>query len=176
MVQWLGLPLSFHCWCLASVLDQGTWYLLSCTSMAKKMKRRKKNKQKPPKSPWKPIGFQPLSSTINLSPLWKLCGQLHGGAGCIPMHTVWGFYETMEKQTWFTSEKYTELGGWVWGIELPGRELSLRKEKQEEAERIKLCRKRMKKIDEAIGDPAEKPSVTCASPKASPEVKTIKGE
>uniref|UniRef100_A0A452E700 Uncharacterized protein n=1 Tax=Capra hircus TaxID=9925 RepID=A0A452E700_CAPHI len=33
-----------------------------------------------------------------------------------------------------------------------------------------------KMMGEAIGDPAEKPSVTCASPKASPEVKTIKGE
>lgn len=58
----------------------------------------------------------------------------------------------------------------------PRRELSLRKEKQEEAERMEILQKEDEKIDEAIGDPAEKPSVTCASPKASPEVKTIKGE
>lgn len=58
----------------------------------------------------------------------------------------------------------------------PRRELSLRKGEAGRSRKNGNPAEEDEKIDEAIGDPAEKPSVTCASPKASPEVKTIKGE
>lgn len=54
----------------------------------------------------------------------------------------------------------------------PRREPQPEKEEQEEAERMEILQKEDEMMDKAIGNPAEKPPVTCASLKASPEVKT----
>ena len=95
----------------------------------------------------------------------------------IPHAYCLGFFkETVEKRTWFTSEKYMSQEGES-EEQNSQKRTQPEKEEQEEAERMEILQKEDEKMmGEAIGDPAEKPSVTCASPKASPEVKTIKGE
>ena len=87
------------------------------------------------------------------------------------MHTVWGvFQETMEKLTWFTSEKYMSQEGES-EEENSQKRTQPEKEEQEEAERMEILQKD-EMMDKAIGNPAEKPPVTCTSLKASPEVET----
>ena len=77
----------------------------------------------------------------------------------------------MEKLTWFTSEKYMSQEGES-EEENSQKRTQPEKEEQEEAERMEILQKEDEMMDEAIGDPAKKPPVTCAFPKAAPEVET----
>uniref|UniRef100_A0A8C6CZP5 GON-4-like protein n=1 Tax=Moschus moschiferus TaxID=68415 RepID=A0A8C6CZP5_MOSMO len=80
--------------------------------------------------------------------------------------------ETMEKLTWLASERRMSQEGESEEENSQEENSEPEEEEEEEAEGMENLQKEDEMMDEAIGDPAEKPPVTFASPKAAPEVET----
>ncbi|KAM9690604.1 GON-4-like protein isoform 1-T4 [Dama dama] len=80
--------------------------------------------------------------------------------------------ETMEKLTWLASERRMSQEGESEEENSQEENSEPEEEEEEEAEGMENLQKEDEMMDEAIGDPAEKPPATFASPKAAPEVET----
>ncbi|XP_019789075.1 GON-4-like protein isoform X9 [Tursiops truncatus] len=82
--------------------------------------------------------------------------------------------ETMEKLTWLASERRMSQEGESEEENSQEENSEPEEEEEEEAEGMESLQKEDEMTDEAIGDPAEKPPTTFASPKTAPEVETSK--
>ncbi|XP_057582037.1 GON-4-like protein isoform X7 [Hippopotamus amphibius kiboko] len=82
--------------------------------------------------------------------------------------------ETMEKLTWLASERRMSQEGESEEENSQEENSEPEEEEEEEAEGMESGQKEDEMTDEAIGDPAEKPPTTFASPKTAPEVETSK--
>ncbi|XP_020945357.1 GON-4-like protein isoform X1 [Sus scrofa] len=80
--------------------------------------------------------------------------------------------ETMEKLTWLASERRMSQEGESEEENSQEENSEPEEEEEEEAEGMESLQKEDEMTDEAIGDPAEKPPTTFASPKTAPEVET----
>uniref|UniRef100_A0A8C2NDI1 Myb-like domain-containing protein n=1 Tax=Capra hircus TaxID=9925 RepID=A0A8C2NDI1_CAPHI len=80
--------------------------------------------------------------------------------------------ETMEKLTWLASERRMSQEGESEEENSQEENSEPEEEEEEEAEGMENLQKEDEMMDEAIGDPAEKPPATLDSPKAAPEVET----
>ncbi|XP_068397085.1 GON-4-like protein isoform X1 [Eschrichtius robustus] len=82
--------------------------------------------------------------------------------------------ETMEKLTWLASERRMSQEGESEEENSQEENSEPEEEEEEEAEGMESLQKEDEMTDEAIGDPAEKPPTTFASPKTAPQVETSK--
>lgn len=80
----------------------------------------------------------------------------------------------MEKLTWLASERRMSQEGESEEENSQEENSEPEEEEEEEAEGMESLQKEDEMTDEAIGDPAEKPPTTFASPKTAPEVETSK--
>lgn len=86
------------------------------------------------------------------------------------MSALWGLQETMEKLTWLASERRMSQEGESEEENSQEENSEPEEEEEEEAEGMESLQKEDEMTDEAVGDAAEKPPSTSASPKMAPEV------
>lgn len=94
-----------------------------------------------------------------------VCGELAPALGTLSG----SLQETMEKLTWLASERRAGQEGESEEENSQEENSEPEEEEEEEAEGMESLQKEDEMTDEAVGDPAEKPPATFASPRTTPE-------